>query len=179
LWANNFKKEHNLDTGKIFLFFTTKKEEGSLRKEWWYHVSPVVNENGNIFTMDAGFSGFITKPLTVSEWLVKFAQTSNCKEINASETDLVELIFNQAVFPKNTAYGFNTCYYKIVPHTLWTPDIVAQNLLGRDSDGRPSRVERHEIKSDELMQACMEATTGKLGWALGNGKKKCEEYVAR
>lgn len=179
LWANDFKRDYNLDSGKVFLFFTTKKEEPSLRKEWWYHVAPVINENGNIVVMDAGFPGFIKTPLTVGQWLEKFAYTANCKEISASDTDLVEYIYNQAVFPKQTAYGYNTCYYKIVPHTLWTPEVVAKNLLGKDSQGRPVRVERHEINKDELMQACLEATTGKIGWALGNGKKKCEEYVAR
>lgn len=179
MWANDFKRDYNLDTGKIFLFFTKKREEPTFRREWWYHVSPVVNERGQVVVMDAGFSGSLKTPFTVAQWLEYFADTANCKEINANETELIEYIWTQQVFPKQTAYGHHTCYYKIVPHTLWTPDVVAKNLLGRDSTGRPVRVERPEINKDELMQACLEATTGKLGWALGNGKKKCEEYVAR
>jgi hypothetical protein len=176
MWVNNFKKQYNLDTAKIFLFYTKKKGEASL-KTWWYHVSPVVNENGNIWVMDAGFPGWFNKPMTKEDWLYQFADSRNCKEINASETDLVELIFKGQVFPHHTSYGTYDCYYKIVPHTLWTPEIVAKNLLGKDESGTPVRVERHEIDKDELYQACIEATTSKIGFALGNSKKKCKEYA--
>jgi hypothetical protein len=115
--------------------------------------------------------------MTPKSWLEKFAESTNCKEINANETELLDLIFRSQVFPHQTSYGYYDCYFKIVPHTLWTPEIVAQNLLGRDSAGRAVRVERPEINKDELYQACLEATAGKLGWALGNSKKACKEYV--
>jgi hypothetical protein len=176
MWANDLKRAHDLDTGKIFLFYTKKKSDLSLRT-WWYHVSPVVNENGEIWVLDAGFPGWIKKPLRPLEWLEKFSSSTNCKEIQASETDLVELIFRGQTFPHNTAYGTFDCYYKIVPHTLWTPEIVAMNLLGRDGSGRPVRVERPEIVPNELFQACMEATTGKLRYALGAARKRCKEYA--
>lgn len=177
IWANNFKRDFNLDTGKIFLFFTKKEETRVRLKTWWYHVSPVVNENGNIWVMDAGFRGFIKTPLNVEEWLQKFANTSRCKDINASETELVEHIFKERTFPQTTPYGSYECYYKIVPHTIWTPDVLAQNLLGKDASGRPVRVERDEINKEELYQACLEATSSKIGYALGSSKEKCKEYV--
>ncbi len=176
MWANDFKRRHGLDTGKIFLFYTQKKSDLSLRT-WWYHVSPVVNENGAIWVLDAGFPGWIKNPLSPQDWLQKFSNSTNCKELQASETDLIELIFKGQTFPHQTAYGTYDCYYKFVPHTLWTPEIVAMNLLGRDASGRPVRVERPDIDSNELYQACMEATTGKIGWALGAAKKQCREYV--
>jgi hypothetical protein len=176
MWANDFKRNHNLDTGKIFLFYTEKKDDLSL-KTWWYHVAPVINENNQVWVMDAGFSGWIKGPLSPKEWLFRFSTSYNCKEINSHETDLVELIFNARTFPYNTAYGRHDCYYKIVPHTLWTPEIVAQNILGRDSTGRPLRVERDEINKNELYQACLEATSSKIGWALGSSKKQCQEYI--
>ncbi len=176
MWANDFKTRHSLDTAKIFLFYTKKKSDMSL-KTWWYHVSPVVNENNKIWVMDAGFPGWIKAPLTIEQWLLKFSTSNNCKEIKASETDLVERIFAGQVFPHQTSYGYYDCYYKVVPHTIWTPSVLASNLLGVDEDGRPTRVERPEIVKDELYQACLEATSSKIGYALGSNKEKCKEYV--
>lgn len=176
MWANDFKQKHNLDTAKIFLFYTKKKGDVSL-KTWWYHVSPVVNENGKLWVMDAGFGSWLSTPVVAEDWLYKFANSRNCKEINANETELVEMIFNGQVFPHQTSYGYYDCYYKIVPHTIWTPEILAQNLLGRNSDGRAVRVERPEIVQDELYQACLEATTTSLGYAMGTNKKECKRYA--
>jgi hypothetical protein len=39
MWANDFKQKWNLDTAKVFLFYTKKKGDVS-RKTWWYHVAP-------------------------------------------------------------------------------------------------------------------------------------------
>ena len=176
MWANNFKQKYGLDTAKIFLYYTKKKGGLSL-KTWWYHVSPVINEGGKVWVMDAGFPGWIDTPQTKEEWLAKFTDSNNCKEMNANETDLIELIFNGQVFPHDTAYGRHDCYYKIVPHTIWTPEIMAQNLLGVDSEGRPVRTERPEIEREELYQACIEATASKLGRVFGSSKKQCKEYA--
>ena len=176
MWNHDFKTKYNLDTGKIFLFYTKKKGEVSL-KTWWYHVAPVINENNQAWVMDAGFPGWVKGPMTTNDWLAKFSNSNNCKEINASETELVELIFKEQTFPNQTSYGQYDCYFKIVPHTLWTPDTVAMNILGRDSTGRPVRVERPEIDANELYQSCIEATSSKIGWALGSSKKKCKEYA--
>lgn len=176
MWVHDFKEKYDINTGKIFLFYTKKKGEISL-KTWWYHVSPVINENGNLWVMDGGFPGWISQPLTKDQWLSKFANSTNCKEINASETDLVEHIFNGQVFPHQTRYGYHDCYYKFVPHTIWTPEVLATNLLGRDSDGRPARADRDIIEREELYQACLEATTSKIGYTLGTNKKECKEYA--
>lgn len=178
MWANDFKRDHNLDTGKIFLFYTKKKGSAS-RKTWWYHVAPVVNEKGQIWVLDAGFPGWFNQPLAPVDWLNQFAASTNCKEINASERDLVERIFLAQTFPHETAYGYHDCYYKIVPHTIWTPDVLAKNLLGVDSNGRPVREERPEIERAELMQACVEATSSSVGYVFGSSKEKCKEYVNR
>lgn len=181
MWANDFKRKYDLNTAKVFLFFT--KEETpedeiniSFRRTWWYHVAPVINENNQLWVMDAGFK-YIKSPYTIEQWTEKFAFSKNCKEIKASENELVEFIFREKVFPRNTAYGHHTCYYKIVPHTIWTPEVLAKNLLGVDASGTPVRVERSEINKDELYQACVEATASKIGRALGSSKKPCEEYV--
>lgn len=176
MWANDFKNNQGLDTAKIFLFYTKKKGDVSL-KTWWYHVAPMVNERGNLWVMDAGFGSWLNSPMTKEQWLFKFANSNNCKEINANETELVEYIFRGQTFPHQTSYGYYDCYYKITPHTIWTPEVLATNLLGRDSNGRPARVERDEINANELYQACIEATTTSIGYAMGANKKECKRYA--
>lgn len=175
MWAHDLKRSYNLNTAKVFLFYTKKKGKISL-KTWWYHVAPVVNEKGKTWVLDAGFPGFIDRPMTIQEWLLKFADSTNCKEIHSRETELVELIFSGRTFPRRTSYGRYDCYYKVVPHTLWTPEVVAKNILGRDADGEPVRLERHEIDKEELYKACLEATTSKLGYLVGAHKKECKAY---
>ena len=174
MWSHDLKNQYQIDSGKIFLFFT--KPEKETLKTWWYHVAPVITENGKMWVIDPGFRGFIDGPLTTRDWLKKLAKSENCKEIKSHETELIELIFTSHTFPKETAYGQYDCYYKVTPHTFWTPKIVAENLLGKDRSGRPVRVDREIIVQDELYQACMEATTNKLEYALGTNKKVCKIY---
>jgi hypothetical protein len=176
MWVYDFKRKQNIDASKIFLFFTNKTGSQG-RITWWYHVSPIVNENGNMWVMDAGFPGAINTPLTVSSWLTHFTKTDQCKQIKASETELVEHIFKAAVYPEETSYGKYDCYYKIVPAGYWTPNAVAMNLLGRNSAGTPVSYNREEIDSDEVYAACVEATTNSFGRIFGGGKKKCKKYL--
>lgn len=176
MWANNFEKQHDLDTAKIFLFYTKKKGGASLRT-WWYHVAPVINEGGNLFVMDAGFYGWIKGPMTKEEWLKQFTNSTNCKEIQSHETDLVQMINSSRVFPSETRYGNFDCYYKITPHTIWTPEFVAKSLLGKDSEGKPVHVDISQINKAQLYQACIEATASALGRVTGASAPACREYV--
>lgn len=177
MWANDFKTKHRLDTAKIFIFYTKLEKPPVFAKSWWYHVAPVVNENGALWVMDPAFGGKEYRPLTKEEWFKEVSIYKTCREIQGNETELIELMFTGRQFPKDTSYGNHDCHYKIVPHTIWTPRVLAQNLLGKDEEGKPVRVERPEILKSELFEACLEATTSKIGWAFGNTKKKCEEYV--
>lgn len=176
LWLNDFKRHHDIDGSKIFLFYTGKTGEAGA-KTWWYHVSPLIAENGVEWVMDAGFSYNIKRPMSPQEWLKTFTGSTNCKEISANETDLIERMFKGQVFPENTKYGSYDCYYKKVPAGYWTPASVAMNLLGRDSSGRTTTFERPEINQNEVYAACKEAVTGPLGYALGSGARKCKKYL--
>ena len=177
MWNNDFKVKHNLDTAKIFIFYTKADKPPVFAKVWWYHVAPVVNEKGHLFVMDPAFPGKTRSPHTINEWFRQVSTFKECREIQANETELLELIWTATTFPKVTSYGKHDCYYKVVPHTIWNPRVLAQNLLRTDEDGKPIRVERPEIDQDELFQSCIEATTGKIGWALGNSKKACTDYI--
>jgi hypothetical protein len=176
VWAYDFKRNQDIDAGKLFLFYTKKTGEVGL-KTWWYHVTPVINENGSIYAMDAGFPGSIVKPITPNEWLKKFAGSTNCKEIKANETDLIERMFDGYVYPSTTSHGTYDCYYTITPGGYWTPGSVAKGLLGVDEDGKPVHYVRDEIDNDEVYEACVEAVTSSVGRVLGGGKKRCKDYL--
>lgn len=176
VWTHDFKRFQNIDAGKIFMFYTKKTGEiGS--KTWWYHVAPVVNEKGSIFVLDAGFPGGVKGPLAPQDWLKKFAGSTNCKEIKASETDLLDRMFRGYVYPETTSYGTYDCYYKYAPAGYWTPASVAKSLLGKDENDRPVSYVRDEVDEYELMTACVEAASTNFGSVFGAGKRKCEKYL--
>lgn len=183
MWAFDFKRKFDLDSPKIFLFFTPKNSRtgGWLTGiSWWYHVSPMINEGGKFYVMDAGFPGKISKPLLMKDWLVTFTGVDHqCKEIKTGEDDLVELIFKEQTFPQQTRYGKYDCYYKITPAGYWVPGQVAKGILGRDESGRPVRLDRTTIQEKEVFEACLEASTTPAGWVWGNGYSKCNWYMSQ
>ncbi|HLW56697.1 MAG TPA: protein-glutamine glutaminase family protein [Bacteriovoracaceae bacterium] len=182
MWAYDLEGKHNIDTAKIFLFYTKESgvNETSLRG-WWYHVAPVVSDKGVLTVLDGGFPGFIKSPLTTNEWMEKFSRHPRCKEIQPHETELIERMFVGALYPDVTPYGVHKCYYMITPSPYWTPATIATEILGRDENGRPARIDRTEINLGELEFACMEATTTKLGRIFGgiSAKEKCEEFISK
>ncbi len=176
IWAYDFKRFNNVDAGKVFLFYTKKNGEVG-RKTWWYHVSPVVNENGSIYTLDAGFPGNIKGPLLTLDWLEKFTGSRNCKEIRATDTDLLKKMFDGYVYPQTTSHGTYDCYYIYAPAAYWTPSSVAKGLLGVDENDVPVHYVREQFNTNELYQACVEAVTSSAGRFFGGGKKRCKDYL--
>jgi hypothetical protein len=177
IWTYDMKRNHNINAAKIFLFYTGKNGEIG-NKKWWYHVAPVINEGGQIWVIDGGFTGFVKRPMLVSEWLTKFVDTPNCKMIQANENDMFERMFIGRMFPTYTPeHGANDCYAVITPGQFWTPATIAMNALQQDADGRPIRFERTQYDMSELLQACKEAAAGRLGTVLGGKTKKCREYL--
>jgi hypothetical protein len=175
LWLYDFKRNYDIDGSKLFMFYTGKTGDAGA-KTWWYHVTPLIAEKGTEYTMDAGFPS-IRSPLLVKDWIKKFTGSTNCKEIRANETDLIERMFRGQVFPENTQYGSYDCYYIKAPAGYWTPASVAMGLLGKTANGSPISFERLEINKNEVYAACKEAVTGPLGMALGMGARKCKKYL--
>ena len=179
VWAYDFKKSFNVESAKIFLFYTAKTGRQE-NVNWWYHVTPVINEKGRLWAMDAGDSGRITTPLLYSDWLKKWnGKKSVCREIKSTEDDLVELIFNASAFPEVTRYGRYDCYYKIVPAGFWTPRQLASHLLGKDSKGRPVNINRDEFREEEVIKACLETATNPIGWFFETKLAACRYFVYR
>jgi hypothetical protein len=183
LWAFDFERKYHVSSPKIFLFYTKKNGHsgGTITgRDWWYHVSPMVNEGGDFFVMDAGFPLTIKSSLKMKDWLINFTgKDSKCKEIMPGEEDLVEFIYRAESFPQTTQYGKYDCYYKITPPGYWVPRQVAQHILGKDETGRPVRLDREQINKEEVYEACLEVSTTPFGWALGTGREKCNQYMSQ
>lgn len=176
VWAYDFHRKQDLDTAKIFFFFT--KENGRQGwKTWWYHVAPVINERHQLWVMDAGFPEMIKGPMLTQDWLKNFSDGGKCKEIRMGDNELIEKIYTARVFPEKTSYGKYDCYYSIAPAGYWTPKHLAMNLLGQDEAGNPVNFSREAIHENEVYEACLETSTSKLGWILGEGHKKCRRYL--
>lgn len=177
MWAYDFKREHQIDSPKIFLFYTAKSGRYP-GVTWWYHVSPMVNEKGNYWVMDAGYPDRVKGPLPIKEWLKEFTgEKSVCKEIQPGDDDLVELMFSASTFPEVTRHGKYDCYYKLTPPGYWTPEALAKHILGRDASGSPVRYVRDEISKSEVYSACLETTTSPFGWAFRQGRGACQKYI--
>ncbi len=177
IWTFDMKRNHDINAAKIFLFYTGKNGEIG-NKKWWYHVAPVVNENGQLWVIDGGFPGFVKRPMAIGEWLTKFVDTPNCKAIQAHEHDLFERMFKGRMYPEYTPeYGQHDCYTVLVPGAFWTPATVAMGILQRDSEGNPIRFTRDEYSTSELLQACKEAATNPVGRILGGASKRCKQYL--
>jgi hypothetical protein len=175
MWLADFKLDHDIEGGKIFLFYTNKTGNTG-RTTWWYHVSPMISEKGAEWVMDAGFSAIKT-PLKPKVWIHQFIGSSQCHEITANDTDLIDMMFRGHTFPTNYRGKDVDCYFIKAPAGYWTPSSVAMNLLGVDGQGRPVNFERKEMNMSEVYTACKEAVTGPIGGMLGRGKKKCEKYL--
>jgi len=179
MWSWDMKRAYGIDTAKVFMFYTNKTGEvGS--KTWWYHVAPVVNQQGKLWVVDGGFPGKVDAAMSIPAWQKKFVgETTSCREIKAHETELIKRMFSRRVYPPTTEYGSHDCYHIVVPAGYWTPISVAQNLLGVNEHGRPVRFIRDRIDRGELMAACVEASTTKLGRIFVDEQKQCTEYLER
>lgn len=176
VWSYEFQKKEVV-APKIFLFFTAKT--GSFGgMSWWYHVSPMVNEGGKLWVMDAGFPKRFQGPVSVEAWLKDFnGPESTCKEILSDDMDLVKRMFKDESFPETTSHGKYNCYYKIAPPGYWIPSQLAKNLSGHDEDGAPVNFGRDVMEEGDVMQACIEASTNPLGWMVRSTRAKCRNFI--
>ena len=176
VWAYDFKRHYQTNNAKIFLFFTERNGSyGELT--WWYHVTPAVNEKGRLYALDAGFPSRIKTPLALKDWLKEFSKGETCRELKIGDNELIKNIYRQRVFPIHTPDGSHGCYYVVAPEGYWIPGALAKFMLGQDEDGRPINFSRDRLEYSEVYQACLEVSTNPIGWALGEGHRKCQEYL--
>lgn len=179
MWSYDFQRFFQVESAKIFIFYTPKTSRAS-GESWWYHVAPVVNEGGKFYAMDRAF---LDQPVTVDRWLQSFnGSLKDCYEIKNEDADLVKYMYSTMPFPEQTAHGKYKCYYKIAPVGIWFPIGIAFDLLNTDQKGAAINFTRNEqIPESEVLSACVEANErdSKNPRNLNNLKTKirCEDYL--
>ncbi|MDA8791994.1 protein-glutamine glutaminase family protein [Bacteriovoracaceae bacterium] len=179
LWLWQMQREMKVQGAKAFIFYTPKKNGTTGSKNWWYHVTPVVNENGNLIAVDRGFSRKIKSAVPLETWFEKFAGNKVCREIKPDDHDLIKRMFVRRTFPINYKGEENDCYYIVAPAGYWIPSSVAMHLLGKDSKGEPVHFVRDEMRVGEVKKSCREAVNKKVGKWLGLGRKKCKKLIGK
>lgn len=176
VWGWDFHL-NGIESPKIFLFFTaaTGRFDGVT---WWYHVSPLINEGGKLWVMDAGYPSRVSKPLSVKDWLKTFnGEKSVCKKIESTDTELLQLMYRGNTFPENTRHGKYNCYYRITPPGYWVPSQIARNLLGKSENGESIQFDRDVINEAEVFSACTETATTPIGYVLLRKRGQCRYFM--
>ena len=178
VWAYDFQQK-NIDSAKIFLFFT-KKSGNNIYLTWWYHVAPVINENGELLVMDKTLRN---RPESTAKWLSKISDTNRCYEIKDEDTDLLQRIYAGVTFPAVTSpeRGHYDCYYRIMPSGYWFPRSIAERLLGQDENGAPIAVEElgGNVGRKDAYSACRQSFSGPINGLLGSGSRVCRRYLGQ
>ncbi len=183
VWAYDFSRFYGINTGKIFLFFG-----GSIwtedKKGWMYHVAPYIVENGQEWVMEASY-GDITRPLNIDEWVANETydrvRGTECVEIFADDKDMTQYFYERFNLPENRGPGKKSarCYIRKVPGYYWFPTSIAYHDLKKDEDGNKFDYDPKGFDLDDVMAACEEAVSSKLGRFFGGNKGKCKKYFNR
>jgi hypothetical protein len=181
VWAYEFSRRYNVEVGKIFMFFGSSVWENE-SKGWMYHVAPYVVENGQEYVMEASYPSDVTAPLTVNEWLENETdgriKAHNCKEIFASDKDLTQYFYERYNLPEIRSNGKGAvCYFRKVPEYYWYPASIALHDLKKDIDGNEIEFNPTDFDQDDVLEACVEITSSKLGLLFGNGRKNCKRLL--
>lgn len=183
LWAYDmFRFNGRINTGKIFIFFGSSVWKKEDKKTYMYHVAPYIVENGTEYVMEASYPE-VTKPLTVEEWIenetYNRVKGTECLEITAQDTDLTEYFYERKILPEKRGNGKPgaRCYIRKVPGHYWFPASIAYHDLKRDDEGKPVTHNPTTFDKEEVMDACVEAASTKLGRLLGGGKAKCKSHL--
>jgi hypothetical protein len=182
LWAYDFKRFFNVDSGKIFIFFTkelwSKKETG-----YMYHVAPYMADQGLEYVMEASYD--LKRPLTVAEWVENETDgkvsEKDCLYLTKDDTDLTEYFYERYNLPLKRENGKKgaKCYLKKVPGYYWFPASIAYHELKMDGDGVSTSFNPKDYEIEDVMHACKDSMSGKFGSLFSGASAKCREYLKR
>jgi hypothetical protein len=181
LWAYDLHRFWGLNTGKIFIFFGSSIWKYDTQG-WMYHVAPYIVENGVEYVMEASYDE-INTPLTVYDWIENETNGrvygDECLEISAADEDLTVYFFQRFNLPEQRAKGKPSakCYIRKVPGHFWFPTSIALHDLKRDARGRRVDFNPSGFDIKDVMDACTEAASSRLGRFLGAGREKCRQHL--
>lgn len=182
LWGYDLFKQGKLNTGKIFIFFGASIWNKNDKHGYMYHVAPYIVENGNEYVMEASYPD-VTKPLTVDEWIenetYNRVKGSDCLEITAADTDLTAYFYERHTLPEKRANGKPgaRCYIRKVPGHYWFPTSIALHDLKKNEEGKPVEYDPKAFDVEDVLEACVEAASSKVGRFFGGGKAKCKKHL--
>jgi hypothetical protein len=183
IWAYDLSK-YNIQTGKIFLFFGSSIWTND-KHGYMYHVAPYIVDNGVEYMMEASY-GDLTEPLQIKEWVENETYgrvtAGDCIELTAEDTDMTEYFYERKNLPENVRPSGKPaarCYYRKVPGYYWFPTSIAYHDLKKDANGRKVEFNPKEFDKDDVVEACVEAASSKLGRFLGGSRPKCKAHVGK
>lgn len=183
LWGFDLFRNYHINTGKIFIFFGSsiwKKED---KHGYMYHVAPYIVENGNEYVMEASYPSEVSRPLTVEEWIenetYNRVKGSECVEITSADTDLTEYFYERHTLPERREMGKTgaRCYIRKVPGYYWFPASIAYHDLKKNEKGEKVEFNPSRFEIEDVLEACIEAASTKIGRFFGGGRAKCKSHL--
>lgn len=188
-WAFDMYQRHKVNSGKIIIFFGGGMYPEDA-KQWWYHIAPYVIENGQEVVLDGGFSN-IRGPISADAWIKHFGKGNPCKELTKKDVRYNSLTYKTTMLPGVgpdsegiERGGEAKCYIRRIPMEYWTPLSVYMHEFNKDVRQQPLSVPFNGTdfssvngdKFNDVMIACNEASTGKIGGLLKGGMKRCRKH---
>lgn len=185
VWGYDLFRYNKINTGKIFIFFGASIWKKSDKHGYMYHVAPYIIENGTEYVMESSYPSELKAPVTVEEWIesetYNRVKGSDCLEITAADTDLTEYFYERHTLPEKRANGKPgaRCYIRKVPGHYWFPTSIALHDLKKDEEGKAVEYNPQKFEVEDVMEACMETATSKLGRFFGGAKakEKCKAHL--
>jgi hypothetical protein len=183
VWGYNLTRFNKINTGKIFFFFGASIWNKDDKHGYMYHVAPYIIENGTEYVMETSYPSELKAPVTVEEWMENETynriKATDCLEITAADTDLTEYFYARQNLPEKRGPGKQgaRCYFRKVPGHYWFPTSIAIHDLKKDEEGNKVEFDPKAFDLDDVLEACIETASGKIGRFFGGGKAKCKTHL--
>lgn len=123
MWSRAADRVHNIETEKVFVFFTKKFQMKHQLTRWgqpliwWFHVAPAVRVNGELFVLDATFTN---KAMPIQTWAKSLMfNPAECVELNDFQTYVDDRNITQGYrYPERAK---EQCYYTSTPRFVYGP----------------------------------------------------------
>lgn len=183
VWGYDLFRFNKINTGKIFIFFGASIWKKSDKHGYMYHVAPYIIENGTEYVMETSYPSELKAPVTVEEWIesetYNRVKGSDCLEITAADTDLTEYFYERQTLPETRASGKTgaRCYIRKVPGHYWFPTSIAIHDLKKDEEGKKVEYDPQTFDVEDVLEACVETASSRLGRFFGGGRAKCKSHL--
>lgn len=127
IWSYQLYQNNNLNTAKVFIFFTNKYKR-EINGQWWFHVAPAINLNYKLHVLDPEF---LADPHPFEAWkngAIDHAVRKLTKIKIDSEAEINRLQEELSSLNVNTRYGRNRKQY-IDSRIEWLNNELTRRLI--------------------------------------------------